>query len=64
MDLFIFVDDLEVAVEGILEASSDEGCLRVVGKPFLVELALKVSVHGQQGISGMNSQITYSRVSA
>ena len=47
MGLLIFVDDLEVAVEGVLETSSDEGCPRVIGKPFLIELAFEVPVTGQ-----------------
>ena len=41
MGLLVLVDDLQVAVEGILETRLDKGRLRVVGKTFLVELALK-----------------------
>ncbi len=41
-DLLIVIDLLQVSIERIREASSNELRLRVVGQTFLVELALKI----------------------
>lgn len=42
MCLFVIVDLLEIVVEWIGKAGSDELGLGVVGKAFLVELALQI----------------------